>query len=197
MNNTTNLKTLAFLISLLFISLVSPSAYSKSLKGFENVNFKDSQELKGKSLQLNGLGARLATWFNVKVYVAGLYLEEKNNNPEKILSSSGTKVLKLHFVREVDKVKLQEAWDEGFKKNADKTQLAALEKKIVELKSFTPAVKEGDELEIHFYPSEVEVYLNNQLSGKIAGEDFSRTLLSVWIGQNPPNKSLKEGLLGL
>ena len=42
----------------------------------------------GKTLVLNGLGLREATFLRVDVYVAGLYLEEKSQDADKTQDSS-------------------------------------------------------------------------------------------------------------
>jgi hypothetical protein len=34
------------------------------------------------------------------------------------------------------------------------------------------------------------------VKGTLAGDDFSRALLSIWLGASPPNPELKSGLLG-
>jgi hypothetical protein len=42
----------------------------------------------------------------------------------------------------------------------------------------------------------IEVSVNGAVKGTIAGDDFSRALMAVWLGDSPPNPELKSGLLG-
>src|SRR5262245_25690640 len=62
-----------------------------------------------KTLCLNGLGLREATVFNVNVYVAGLYLEQRDKNGERIASSDQRKLMRLRFVRDVGRSEIAEA----------------------------------------------------------------------------------------
>ncbi len=50
------------------------------------VNMPDQKTVNGKTLVLNGLGMRTATFLKVKVYVIGLYLESKSSDDKAIIS---------------------------------------------------------------------------------------------------------------
>ncbi len=42
-----------------------------------------------------------------------------------------------------------------------------------------------------------QISLNGKAAGKaIAGEDFYQALLKIWLGKEPVQKDLKQGLLG-
>ena len=40
------------------------------------------------------------------------------------------------------------------------------------------------------------ILVNGKTKGTIKGEAFARWLFAVWLGPNPPNAGLKQGLLG-
>jgi len=40
------------------------------------------------------------------------------------------------------------------------------------------------------------VVVKGQTKGTIAGADFGKGVFSIFLGPNPPNKGLKNGLLG-
>jgi len=82
------------------------------------VALPDRITLDSKTLVLNGMGLREATWLKVDVYVAGLYLESKSSDPEAIIGSEQTKRLVMKFVRSVGRDDLRKAWNEGFEKSA-------------------------------------------------------------------------------
>jgi long-chain acyl-CoA synthetase len=42
----------------------------------------------------------------------------------------------------------------------------------------------------------VQVWINDRLRGKVAGDDFARALLRIWLGEHPADSGLKEALLG-
>ncbi len=184
------MKSIKFLIlisSFLFVSTNSNFVYAKDLAG---LNFKDKQE----SLVLNGLGIRKATIFKVKVYVAGLYLESKSSNPSEIISSSQNKKIIMKFLRDVSSKKIKNAYVKGFESNNE--NLNNISEKIAEFTKSVVGIKENDIMTIDFVSNKVITKVNNKKLSEISGKDFSDALLKIWLGKNPPNKSLKEGMLG-
>ncbi|MBX9768150.1 MAG: chalcone isomerase family protein, partial [Bdellovibrionales bacterium] len=101
------------LISLLFMLSISPS-FAKELNG---VSFDERIQFTGQNLVLNGLGQRVAFGFFVKVYVGALYVSEKSCNPETLLNLKTPKRLELKFQMTVEKDKIRDAWDKGYKDN--------------------------------------------------------------------------------
>ncbi|NUN13239.1 MAG: chalcone isomerase family protein [Myxococcales bacterium] len=184
-------RTLALILSFCVLLPLNLSARSK-----EGVSFPDSITVDGKTLVLNGLGTREATVFNVNVYVAGLYLEQKSSDAAAILSSTGTKRLVLKFVRDVERDDIVDAWSDGFEKNA-KGQLGALKSKISKLNGWMADMAEGENLSFTYIPQKgTTVEINGKSKGTIDGDDFARALFSIWLGSSPPNSGLKSGLLG-
>jgi len=173
--------------------VVAVSVPARKLGGVE---MKDRLDVAGKSLVLNGMGIREATILNVDVYVAGLYLEAKSSSAKRVIDSVQVKRLALHFVREVTREQVTDAWTDGFEKNAGKS-LAALKPRIRKLNGWMTAFRPGDSLVFTYIPATgVSVDVNGTTKGTIEGDDFARGLLSIWLGPEPPNQGLKDGLLG-
>lgn len=159
-------------------------------------NFPDSVKLAGADLMLNGLGLRKATIFDVKVYVAGLYLPQKATDPNQILGANRPWRLELRFVRDVGASDIRDAWQEGFEKSAS-DKIAALQARIDALKAAMTEFKEGQSLVFSYDPATgVTVAVNGAAGHPIAGADFGTALLAIWLGPKPPNADLKSGLLG-
>ncbi|HEY1965075.1 MAG TPA: chalcone isomerase family protein, partial [Acidobacteriaceae bacterium] len=59
------------------------------------VTLPDTAQVGGKTLVLNGLGLR--TKMMVKVYVAGLYLEQKSSDPNAIIKADAPKQIIMKF----------------------------------------------------------------------------------------------------
>jgi hypothetical protein len=59
-----------------------------------------------------------------------------------------------------------------------------------------PDVKKGDTLDFELLQTEIIVKKNDKELGRVAGVGLGQVVLRVWIGENPPNPELKEGLLG-
>lgn len=174
-------------------SLAAPAA-AREWKG---VDFPNEVKVDGATLVLNGLGLRQATAFKVSVYIGALYLAERSADPEAILNSPAPKKLVLHFLRNVGSGDLTEAWDEGFEKNAAR-EIPVLKERIEKIKSFTKDMKTGQELAFTYKPGAgIETDIDGVVMGTVEGDDFSRAFLSIWLGANPPNQSLKDGLLDI
>ncbi|HIO69080.1 MAG TPA: hypothetical protein EYG58_00830, partial [Nitrospirales bacterium] len=66
------------------------------------ITMPESISVGEKTLVLNGLGLREATFLKFDVFVGGLYLEQKTHDPNKIIQSQQMKQVAMHFVRNVD-----------------------------------------------------------------------------------------------
>ena len=159
------------------------------------VTMPETMTVEGKSLVLNGMGIREATIFNVKVYVAGLYVEKKSQAADELIRSEQVKRLDLVFVRDVDHDDVVEAWQKGFKNNG--ADMAKLKSRIDQLAGWMPDMKKKDTLTFTYVPGTgVTVTLRGQPKGTIAGGDFATALFSIWLGKDPADGGLKKGLLG-
>jgi Chalcone isomerase-like len=162
----------------------------------QGVTFSDSVKAGTADLVLNGLGVRKATMFNVRVYVAGLYLPQKSSDPGQILGANRPWRLELRFVRDVGASDIRNAWQEGFENSAP-DKLGALQPRIDALKAAMPDFKTGQSLVFANDPATgVTVEANGAAGRPITGADFSTALLAIWLGPKPPNTDLKSGLLG-
>ncbi len=158
------------------------------------VKLDDTLTVEGKALRLNGMGLRKKVIF--KVYVAGLYLESRSNDASAVLSRDQGKSIQLHLLRNLSSSELSEAIAEGFWKNV-KGPRTPFEARLRMLTSMIPSVKEGDVIGMTYLPGKgTVVIVNKDRKGVIEGKDFSDTLFSVWLGENPVQADLKKALLG-
>ena len=180
----------------LFCALMQSLAGSALAAEIKGIRMADTMKAGGKTLVLNGLGLRQATILNINVYAAALYLESKSQDADAILASNGPKNLEMVFMRDVEAKDVSKAWTEGFEKNCE-TNCEALKPSLEKLKaSMNMDMKKGDVMAISFLPEKVELLLKGKVAGSVESREFSKTLLRIWLGKNPPNDSLKEGLLG-
>jgi hypothetical protein len=99
-------------------------------------------------------------------------------------------------VRNVDVEDLRKAFIEGFDRSSA-GQSASLAGRIAKLNTWMPDMKSGQQLLFIRLPrAGMQVSVNGVPKGTIEGDDFSRALLSIWLGATPPNPELKSGLLG-
>ena len=119
------------------------------------VNMPDQTTVDGKTLVLNGLGLRTATFLKVKVYVIALYLESKSTNAKEIIESDQTKRIELHFVHDVTAKELRDGWSEAFESNYDNA--AGIKEEISKFNASMRDVKSGDTIVLDFSGTTVDV----------------------------------------
>jgi long-chain acyl-CoA synthetase len=163
------------------------------------VHVEDRIKLESTELVLNGAGLRTKAFF--KVYVAGLYLTEKKTSADAVLGLGGAKRVSMRLMRDLSARQLTDALDEGFRDNTPVAEQEPLKGRLAVLAAIMNALqsaKEGDLIALDWLPGTgTRVMLNGEPRGKaIAGEDFYRALLRIWLGDNPVSGSLKKALLG-
>jgi hypothetical protein len=162
----------------------------------EGVNVPDSATVGDTALVLNGTGVRKR--FFVKVYIGALYLPAKENKAETIVAAGGAKSVRLHFLYgELEAKKLTDAWTEGFKGNHSDAEYEALRPRIERFNALFRTVKRGETIFVDLLPNgETTVAINNERRGEVAGADFQKALLKIWLGQKPADEDLKRAMLG-
>ncbi len=165
-------------------------------KTMEGVNLPEQVSMDGRALVLNGAGIREKLFFDI--YIAALYLPAKTTDANKILHADQHWRLDMHFLySEVSKEKLDEGWDEGFEENTAATDRAKLGERFQQFKNMFPALHKKDVVVLAYAPGKgVSVTIKGAQQGTIAGADFARALLGVWLGAEPVTKKLKKALLG-
>lgn len=163
------------------------------------VQVADTIKLGGVDLVLNGAGTRTRAIF--KVYVGALYVPEKKTSAADVLALKGPKRIALHVVRDLSAEQLGGALTDGLAANLSEAELTRFKTQIEDLKATMEAVgaaREKTVVTIDFLPDAgTRVSLNGAPRGKpIAGEDFFRALMKIWLGDKPVDRSLKAALLG-
>ena len=180
------------ILLLLAFMLVLPLT-SGVLKG---VKMDESITLDGKTLLLNGMALRKKIIF--KVYVAGLYLPQKEKSAEKILGADTCRVTIMHFLRSVGPGKINGAWYDGLEDNTPGFS-KELKARFDTLAKYMEKMKDGGQIIFAYIPGKgTEVKVNGNVKGTLEGKDFADAIFSCWIGKKPgPGKGFKEDLLGL
>jgi hypothetical protein len=184
-------KNVISLAVVVFVLMSMVELHAGSLAG---VTLPDTAQVGGKTLVLNGLGLR--TKFMVKVYVAGLYLEQKSSDPNAIIKADAPKQIVMKFLHGASKSQMSDAFNESFNDNspdAVKTMKGDIDKLLGAL----DAVNTGDTMVFTYVPGTGSTLtINGKDKLTIAGPAFGQVLMSVWLGPKPPNADLKKGMLG-
>ncbi len=176
---------------LLFLIASTLNLNAGSLAG---VMLPDTEQVGGKTLVLNGMGIR--TKLMVKVYVGGLYLEQKSSDANAIIKSDGPKQIVMKMLHGASKSQMTDAFDEGFRDNSPEAT-KTMKTQIDQLLGGLDAVKVGDTMVFTYVPGTgSSMAINGQNKVTIADPAFAPVLLSVWLGPKPPNADLKKGMLG-
>ncbi len=179
----------------LICSLALGSSATVLAAEISGVKLPDQVTVGGKSLKLNGAGLRQATILKINAYAAGLYLENSSHDGDGIANSDQLKSIQMVFMRDVSAKQMADAFQEGFDKNCV-AGCAELKPHIGKLQGLLKDMKKGETMACHFLSDGVEVMIRGQKMGKIGDKAFSHQLIRCWIGKNPPNVELKDGLLG-
>ncbi len=169
----------------------TPAASAGSLAG---VTVPDSVEVGGDRLLLNGIGLREK--FFVDVYVAALYLPEKERSEQEIFAADEKRRVAMHFVHDVTKEQICDAWAEGLESNRPNAS-ASLKKDFDTLCSWMESVEDGERMTFTYVPGEgTTISVNGTEKGTLGDKSFADALFASWIGQHPATDKLKQGMLG-
>lgn len=171
------------------------AAASASAVTVAGVNIADTASVNGQNLVLNGAGLRKK--FVVKVYTGALYLPAKQSNPAAILAADTPRRMVMHFVYDVEKGKIAEAWSEGLEANVPNAS-AEVKKNFQSLSSWMADMKEGQEIVMTYVPGTgTTVQVAGATRGTLAGKATADAILSTWIGPKPgPGGDFKDAVLG-
>lgn len=177
------------------VALAAPAALALDVAG---QSIPDKLKLGNADLVLNGAGIRTRAFF--KVYVGALYLPEKKTAAADALASKGAKRVALHLLRDLTAGQTGGALD-NLADNLSDAEREAFKGRIADLKATMEAVgaaKEKSIITLDFAPDAgMRIALDGVQKGKtIAGEDFYRALLKLWLGDKPVDSALKSGMLG-
>ncbi len=184
-------KTVISLAVVMFVLVSMFDLYAGSLAG---VTLPDTQQVGSTKLVLNGLGLR--SEFMVKVYVAGLYLEQKSSDPSAIIKADAPNRIVMQFLHGASKSQMANAFNESFNDNSPDA-VKTMKPDIDRLLGALEPMKVGDQMVFTYVPGTGTTFaINGKDKLTIAGPAFNPVLLSVWLGPKPPTASVKKGMLG-
>lgn len=185
------MKKLAVLI--VSVLLMSFSLGDKEIGG---INMPETIQAGDDTLELNGVGIR--TKYFLKLYVGGLYLNTKSTDSKKVLDADEPMAIRLHIISSmITSDKMEESTREGFE-NSMGGNTDALKGEIeLFIDIFKKEIVEGDTFNMVYVPGRgLEVYKNDKLETTIENPKFKKALFGIWLGEDPAQSSLKEGMMG-
>ena len=173
-------------------------ALAASAAEVAGVKIDDKTRIGTTEVTLNGAGLRKRAFF--QVYAIGLYVQQKSANAATVIEQPGPKRVAIHMLRDVGADAFNEALADGIRANHPEAEAKGFEPRIKELGAVIGGVgeaKKGMAIHLDWTGSETQVVIQGKPVGKpIAGEDFYRALLRIWVGDKPVQDDLKKALLG-
>jgi hypothetical protein len=184
------------IIAILLLALSLPAFAAVEVAG---VKFDDKAKVGTGDTVINGAGMRKKVFF--KVYAIALYLPQKQAAAADVLAAKGAKRIAIVTLRDLTSEEFVDALLEALRKNHDEAALAALKPKIDQFRSTMLTIGNAPEksvVNLDWMPDTgTRLTFNGATKGAdIAGEDFYRALLKIWLGDHPAQDDLKEQLLG-
>jgi hypothetical protein len=174
------------------LSLAAVHADAATVSG---VKLDDRVTVNNQALQLNGAGLRKK--FVVKVYVGALYLQAKQTNAATAVATDAPRRMVMHFLYNVSKAQMAEAWQEGL---AENTPNASPEVKtaFTTLQSWMEDVPKGNRIVLTYVPGiGTTVEVNGKNKGTLGGKATADAILNTWVGPKPgPGADFKKAVLG-
>ena len=183
------------LLGLLVLALAAVPAPPAAAATLSGVTMPDSESAGGHELVLNGMGLRKK--FIIKVYVAGLYLPERETSADDVLAADAPRIMVMKFLYGVGKDQMCDAWDEGLEANTPNAS-AELKRHFQTLCGWMEAIEKNEEMRFTYLPgSGTMVSVKGREKGEIEGKAFADALLGTWIGPDPgPGEDFKKAVLG-
>jgi hypothetical protein len=184
------------LLAILLLAISLPALAALEVAG---AKFEDKAKVGAGDTVLNGAGLRNKVFF--KVYAIGLYLPQKAATTAEVLAAKGAKRVTIITLRDLTAEQFVDALLEALKNNHDEATLKTLQPRIDQFRSTMLAIGNAPEksvVTLDWLPDTgTRLSFNGAQKGSdIAGEDFYRALLRIWLGDKPAQDDLKEKLLG-
>ncbi|MDA0247592.1 MAG: chalcone isomerase family protein [Proteobacteria bacterium] len=176
------------------LGVVTSPSHAREVGG---VNLPDTATVQGQPLVLNGAGIRTRVVF--KVYAAGLYTAQKSQDANAIINATTPRRVQMVMLRDLGADTLNEALQDGLKKNLSAAALAELDAEAKQLGSLMMSIgkaNEGETIILDFSQAGVAIQVGGADKGTVPNPKFASALLRVWLGDQPADAGLKKGMLG-
>jgi hypothetical protein len=183
-----------FSCALITVLSLFPFGFVMHAAELDGVQVPNTLQADGKMLHLNGFGLRTYSILRIHIYVASLYLEHLNTDPEQIIQSSETKLLTVRFEREVSADQARRAWRDGLNNNCE-APCHLDPDEVGRFLTVVPAMHAGDNYSLLFTQSVATVTVNGKLIGTITHPQFAEAMLATFLGPKPASPRLKQELL--
>jgi hypothetical protein len=155
------------------------------------------------TLKATGVGLREKTFLSVDVYLIASYIcskatiegEEPKDKAKQLVELDVNKRLVMDLTRGFSAKKLKNAFSEVIEKNYEDMSVFQADMDTF-LAYFTKDAEEGDNLVFDYQPQVgLTTIVNGETKGVIKNFAFVKALWTVWFGEKPADKGMRENLV--
>lgn len=177
------------------LAVILGSVASASAAECAGVKYPETASVAGEKLVLNGMGLREATVFNVDVLVAALYVPKKSTDPKVLLDLKTPKRIILTFVRDVGRSDVVDAYRSNLKRAPGKIR-DVIRPDYEKIMSQLSDMKKGQTQVFTYIPNKgLEIKVKGKVLHLITEPATIDYYLGLYMGPNPPIKSVRDGLV--
>ena len=159
----------------------------------EPVKFSDTISIAQTTMDLQGLGQK--NFLFMKAFVAAFYLED-GVDTENVLGDVGKSVEVSYFLP-IGGDKLTGYTYDKMKENLTAQEFSQISDELEQMAEYFPDLKSGDRYSLTYVPGTGTKFIyNGDLLGIIEDPLFAKGVFSVWIGDNPMDKKIRDQILG-
>ncbi|MBT9501264.1 MAG: chalcone isomerase family protein [Burkholderiaceae bacterium] len=179
--------------------LMAAPAWALQYEGFD---VPESVTLGGVPLVLNGVGMRAVAV--LKGYSAALYLSGKSQQPSEVLANTGPKRVQIRMLLQISvgAEEFVKAINKGVQRNCSEAERLAVADRVAQLNTNLRSigkVSRKDLINLDYLPDKgLVLSVNGRITGEpLPGADLYGAILKVFLGEQPVDRKLKAGMLGL
>jgi len=147
----------------------------------------------GTAFQLQGTAVLKAALF-FDVYAAALYLG--TNVPAARAMDDVPRRLEIHYLHDTPQSRMVRTAEETLARNLSPEQFAAVRERVARLHAAYADGSRGGSATLTYIPGRgTEFALNDTPRVLIEGADFAAAYFTVWLGDRPSSRSVKDQLL--
>ncbi len=148
------------------------------------------------AVDINGVAAYRE--FGNVIYLGGLSLNTRRDDPRAIFADQNAKTMEIRFVDSMSDRRWVNGWMQGIAINNSKdTVTGAAEELAAVLSTFRGGMHPGDSVTIHYEPDRgTSVSVNGTELIANRSRSLFNLFLSAWIGPVPPSTQFKQAILG-
>ncbi len=177
---------------IIFLVTILSGAANAQAAEINNVRFDNVYTDEGIDMVLQGTGLKSMIFF--KAFVAGFY---QNGVFDQNNIGRFPKRIEVEYFVSIPAHRMQNYTIDRMKANVSKSEFEAITSEVERMRNYFVDLNPGDRFSLTYIPGVGTKFAHNdQLTGIIKGSDFAHALFSVWLGEKPFDKRLKEQILG-